>query len=501
MAKTEQGAGNLFRGGGVSRLEPAAAILLGLLLAAALISSIILADATHDRTLLTLSFLLFFSALVVIAWNARRRPFLAFAVILFWLLLQNIVLVPLSKLVEPSTVRLLIGAKEVFFLLLISVSVLHFAARLVKHGGGTFSPLWTDLVGLGFLAILIIAFVRGQANPLLTRTAYLRFFAILPVCYFVGRSLPLEAQHLKAMFRLTVGAGVVLSLFGLAELFLLGDPFWKKAGAIEFFAAKGTALWTAASVKFYNWYTWDFGFPMRRMVSLILEPTTLAELLAGTTLLAAFSGFFPGLKRKAAVFLLLTGLVLSFGKGGWVIFMVGAFIILLKEHKTLAMFIGVLFLAFGALFILFNIQSGGNVPIHVRGFTEGIRHAAGHPFGAGLGSGGVYSALFALKRSLPGKESTLVAMLVQAGLPGTLAYVLFFLALIIQLSRLARPDEDSPDLSPVRLAARAVSGCLAGIFLVTFFSESAVGVIGTGVFLVIAGSLQNFYPGPFRLKL
>jgi len=500
MAKTEQDTDSLFDGG-LSRLEPAAAILLGFLVVAALLASIVLADATRDRTLLTLSFLLVLSALVVIAWNARRRPSLVFAVILFWLLLQNIVLAPLSRLAEPSTIRLLIGTKEVFFLLLISVSVLHFAARLVKHGWGTFSPLWTDLVGLGFLAILIIAFFRGQANPFLTRTAYLRFFAILPVCYFVGRSLPLDARHLKAVFRLTVGAGVVLSLFGLAELFLLRDPFWKKAGVIEFFAAKGTAVWTAASVKFYNWYTWDFGFPLRRMISLILEPTTLAEFLAGTTLLAAFSGFFHGLKRKAAVFLLLIGLVLSFGKGGWVIFMVGAFIILLKEHRTLAIIIGVLFLAFGTLFIIYNIQSGGNIPIHVRGFYEGARYAVGHPLGSGLGSGGVFAALFGPKQRFQGKESTLGSMLVQTGLLGTIVYAAFFLLLIRQLFRISAVYSARTDGEPIYRSARVLSGCLVGIFLVSFFSESAVGVIGTGIYLIIAGILHNFYPKKVAFSL
>jgi hypothetical protein len=416
-------------------------------------------------------------------------------------LLQNIVLTPLARLVDPGTIRLLIGMKEAFFLLIPAAAALHFAARLVKHGRGTFSVLWSDLVGLGFFVFLIIAFLRGQANPLLTRTAYLRFFAILPVCYFVGRSLPLDVRRLRAALHLTVGTAVLLPLFGLVEMFLLGDSFWKRAGLVEFSAAKGTATWVSSGRYLANWYTWDFGFPLRRMVSWILEPTTLGEFIAAAALIAAFSGILRGLKRDVSLLLLLAGLALSFGKGGWVIFMVGAFLVLLKEHRRTAVSVGIIFLVFGVLFISFNIQSGGNVPIHVRGFTEGIRHAAEHPFGAGLGSGGVYSALLTLKRSLPGKESTLGAMLVQTGLPGTLAYILFFFMLIIQLSRLARPEAASPDLSPVQLAARAVSGGLAGIFLVTFFSESAVGVIGTGVFLVLAGILHNFYPGQLRLKL
>jgi hypothetical protein len=237
------------------------------------------------------------------------------------------------------------------------------------------------------------------------------------------------------------------------------------------------------------------------MISLILEPTTLGEFLAAATLLAAFSGLFIGLKKSGMLLILLCGLVYCFGKGGWVIFMVGTFMIVLKTNKRLAAGLGVLFLVFCIFFIYYNIQSNGAISIHVRGFTEGIRHVAQHPFGTGLGTGGVYSALYAMKRSLPGKESTLGSMLVQTGLPGTLAYVLFFFALIVQLSRLARPDANSSAPAPVGLAARAVSGCLAGIILVTFFSESAVGVIGTGVFLVLAGILHNFYPGRLRLKL
>lgn len=499
--KTEKDGVSSISAGRTSRLSRFLEIPLILLLLGASLTCIVLADSARNSALRILSFVPMLVLVLVIAWNARRQPFFVFTVILFWLLLQNIVLAPLSKLLAPSTIRLLIGTKELLFLLIALSSVLHFGGRLIIRGKGGFVVLWSDIIGLCFILILIVAFVRSGGYPFLSRAAYLRSYAILPLCYFIGRSLPLEEKGLERAFRLTVRAAVFLSVFGFVELMLMNDSFWKKAGIVEFYAAKGMEAWVGAGRFFANWHSWDFGFPLRRMISLILEPTTLGEFLALATLLAAFSGLFIGLKRSVMLLILLLGLVYCFGKGGWVIFMVGTFMIVLKTNKRLAVGLGVLFLVFGILFIYYNIQSKGAVPIHVRGFSEGVRSAVHHPLGTGLGSGGVYSALFALKRSLPAKESTLGSMLVQTGLPGTLAYVLFFFALIIQLSRLARPDAPSPDLSPVRLAARALSGCLAGIFLVTFFSESAVGVIGTGVFLVIAGSLQNFYPGPFGLKL
>jgi hypothetical protein len=491
--KTDQDVIAPAKGSGASRLETISIALLTLLLAVTVLSSIVLADSARDGVLRALSFGPLLLVLLVIAWNARRKPLLVFAVILFWLSLQNIILTPLSKLLEPATVRLLIGAKEVFFLLIIMSSFLHFLARLSSRGGAGFSVLWTDLVGASYLAILLVEFIRGHSFPFLARASYLRFFAILPVCYFLGRSLPLEARHLKTVFRLTIGIATFLCLFGFAELFVLGDAFWKRAGIIDFFFAKGTAGWLTTSQYFANWHTWDFGFPLRRMISLVLEPTTLAELIAGATLMAAFSGLFLGLKRELTVLILLAGLILSFGKGGWVIFMVGAFFVLLKERKRMAVVIGTLFLIFGALFILQNVQAGGNVPIHVRGFLEGVRFAAHHPMGIGLGSGGVYSALFGLRQQSQGKESALGSMLVQTGFFGTLIYAIFFLLLIHQLYRLAGARSNRPREEFVTRSARVISGCLAGIFIVTFFSESAVGVIGTGTYMIIAGILNNFY--------
>jgi hypothetical protein len=499
--KTDVPAVSIGNAAGPFRLGPLPMSLAILLLLVSALTSLILADGSGDITLVSLSGGLFLVLLIAIAWNSRRRPLFVFAAILCWLVLQNIVLTPLSKHLQPSTIRLLIGAKELLFLLILASAVVHFVVRLGKQGRESFAVFGPDVVAVLFLVILAAEFLRGHSFPLLTRTTYLRFFAILPVCYFVGRSLPLDARHLKSVFRLTVGAALALSLFGFFELLFLNDSFWKSFGVLDFFSAKGTAAWTAASVKFYNWHTWDFGFPIRRMISFILEPTTLGEFLAGATLMAVFSGVFSGLKREALALLLLAGLILSFGKGGWVIFMVGAFVILLKVHKRLALLIGVIFLVCGALFVFYNVQAGGNVPIHVRGFYEGARFAAGHPLGAGLGSGGVFAALYRGQRHLQGKESTLGTMLVQTGFFGTLLYVLFFLLLIRNLSRLAGAESNQPEGPLIQRSALVLSGCLAGLFIVTFFSESAMGVIGTGIFMVIAGILQNHHPGKVTVSL
>jgi hypothetical protein len=58
-------------------------------------------------------------------------------------------------------------------------------------------------------------------------------------------------------------------------------------------------------------------------------------------------------------------------------------------------------------------------------------------------------------------------------------------------SRLAGAASDQPEGPLIQRSALVISGCLAGLFIVTFFSESAMGVIGTGIFLVIAWVLHN----------
>lgn len=114
---------------------------------------------------------------------------------------------------------------------------------------------------------------------------------------------------------------------------------------------------------------------------------------------------------------------------------------------------------------------------HLRGLTSGLEEMLHAPLGRGLGAAGNWS-----RDPGVGGESTVGVLSAQLGVPGFILFLAFFAAVIVSLVRAA-----SRDGHPLPNVALALGGALFGLFLVSWVSESASGLLGNAFYLLFAG--------------
>jgi hypothetical protein len=114
---------------------------------------------------------------------------------------------------------------------------------------------------------------------------------------------------------------------------------------------------------------------------------------------------------------------------------------------------------------------------HLGGLTSGLEEMLERPLGHGLGTAGNWSRSPGL-----GGESTVGVLSAQLGVPGFLLFVAFFGSVIAGLIQAAWRRED-----PWADVTLVLAGALLGIFLVSWVSESASGLLGNAFYLLFAG--------------
>ena len=114
---------------------------------------------------------------------------------------------------------------------------------------------------------------------------------------------------------------------------------------------------------------------------------------------------------------------------------------------------------------------------HLRGLTSGLEEMLERPFGHGLGAAGNWS-----RTPERGGESTVGVLSAQLGVPGFLLFVAFFGAIIASLVHAAVATDDPRSNLTLTLA-----GALLGLFLVSWVSESASGLLGNAFYLLFGG--------------
>jgi len=128
---------------------------------------------------------------------------------------------------------------------------------------------------------------------------------------------------------------------------------------------------------------------------------------------------------------------------------------------------------------------------HLRGLTSGLEEMLDHPLGRGLGATGNWGRTVGA-----GNESTVGVIAAQTGIIGFLLYVAFFGAVIVSLvSTACRKTGLWSDLPLV------IAGAMLGLFIVSWVSESASGLLGNAFYLLFAGwALALATPAAERLR-
>jgi hypothetical protein len=114
---------------------------------------------------------------------------------------------------------------------------------------------------------------------------------------------------------------------------------------------------------------------------------------------------------------------------------------------------------------------------HLRGLTSGLEEMLDDPLGRGLGATGNWGRTVGA-----GNESTVGVIAAQTGVIGFALYVAFFAAVIASLVYVAWGRKGLSSDLPLVLA-----GAMLGLFIVSWVSESASGLLGNAFYYLFAG--------------
>jgi hypothetical protein len=289
--------------------------------------------------------------------------------------------------------------------------------------------------------------------------------------------------------------------------------------------------------------------PVRRLVSSYLEPTTLGSFLAFALLLLLLAPGLGGTTTNKSsrtlvtvgVFLLAAALLATLSRGGMLAVLAGGALFVavkathgLEELRRLPLFTGACVaavMAVGIAITSFSSFPGDSLvqdlletravsgltdePVeatpgpsdapqdppptddgplqeigvhppgstaegaskHLDGLENGLDKMLDEPLGAGLGAAGNWS-----DSPEAGGESAVGVVAAQTGVPGLLVYSAFYVVTIAALVTVAsRRSEPTADVALV------LAGALFGLFVVSFVSESAFGLLGNAPYFIFAG--------------
>ena len=461
---------------GITTLPTLGAIALGI-------------SAQHGHAAFYVAGALLVVALCVYVLGLRNRPELLIVGFLIWLTVERIVVAALAPGLDPETLRLLLGYKELFFPLL-GIALLPAIAPAWRQA----PPLLRVVDGLAvaFVVVVIVALLVSS-TPVLDRLVYARRLALLPLVYGVVRLLPWRLGTVRAVAWMVIAAALAVAAFGLLERFVAESLIWRQwVPAAYYFHLSSLGDLSAQGTDFpvlgLPVTFWDFTGvpPERRLVSTFLEATTLASFLAFGAILAVAT------IRQRVRGIAVAGVIgvagfLTLGKVGWLILAFGIGYVLvisvvprLRDPAWLASLAAALI---GALAIIsLALEASGSASgalAHFHGLRQGIESVLQAPLGRGLGIGGNFGA------GTLGAESTFGVILVQIGAIGLAMWAAWILALAFACATMGEHLRDEPLLGP------ALAAALIAFFGTAALTESAGGYLGNWVYALLPAAFLS----------
>ena len=309
-----------------------------------------------------------------------------------------------------------------------------------------------------FYFILLLIFIavslligRGTFNAIFANLRNLVFFYIV---YYISKRVMKKNFSMHYFVSKLVILGVFILVIGII-LLIGGFPLYKIIGVNEVYVAKSASLdalsLTSLDDRFYS----DIiGFSVNRMGSLYYEPVSLGYLLVGMYLFTALFDWTNNLVIKnLSKIVLLIGILLSFGKGSFLILLLSVCApVLHRSFKqvfstnsdNLVFNVSVVLIPIFVYFFstYYNAIFGGAVGNHFMAIAQTWPNILSAPLGHGMGTGGNAAKTFSSVGPITnnewlstGGETALLAFGYQIGLPGMIALILTFLSISKRLLR------------------------------------------------------------------
>lgn len=351
-----------------------------------------------------------------------------------------------------------------------------------------------------FFSILVIIYSLTFTNHLISTLAYFRNFILLGALYYLGYSLINNEHDFKRFESFIRKLSLGLLTFGIIEYFLLNDIFWRTIIHVDVvFWTKGLMI-PADSIP-TMWYTNFFGYHVRRMVSIFMEPVNISYFFAFVAVLEFSKLLFSGSRINIMNLLLFCSYsiccLLTFGKGGLLVLLVGMITILIFKFSSNGTYFNVLFiLKISSIFLLaymFYKYFGYTALPHFMGLFLSFRTFLENPIGHGVGSGGNFKDVlvgFSTEQEWlsSGSESAIATILYQLGIFGFILFLGFILALYLLSKKhfFLCKELNIRYLFPIY-------GCLPFcLFITSFFQENSLSPQATGVYLLYTGMITKY---------
>ncbi len=234
----------------------------------------------HQAIGTTLSLLLL-GVLAVGLWWSWRHPFIGLGLLVAGMAFHSFVLMVVLRLGTPYVlVRAFQGWKEILIALLTVIAVMRIWRD--HRSGRAGSLCFTDWVAVGFAVIITVYFLLPESvlhsgTSLAQRLVGFRVAALIPLIYFLARRQePAGDSELRTVLWLCMGAGAVVTLFGLFELFFVPTHTWLDWGVNLYSQFLGFTYNGPRGLPPNFFVTLPDGTLLRRMVSTYISPLGIA---------------------------------------------------------------------------------------------------------------------------------------------------------------------------------------------------------------------------------
>ena len=329
-----------------------------------------------------------------------------------------------------------------------------------------------------FLMLSIIQIFRG-GNIKLAVIA-LRQIIIIFSCFYFGASL--KIRNIRRIYINIVVCSVAVGIIGII-LYMFSDQKWINVGYALFWSNKTGGN---SSVSFTNFYTYDFGFKLKRIVSTFVEPLSCSHFVGAGFVIA----FFLIPKRYFLKIFIALVIFMGFTKSSVALFacMIGVLIytkIKTKNGKTTFWILFTLTVMCGFSYIMMhvnNLSQASSTSNHFSAFIYGVKNAS--LLGNGLGTAGYNAYMMGLKEyDSAYNESFFALCMAQVGTIGVALIYTFLGSCIINNYKIYMKDKNKYVLISLILSI--------DIVIESFFSASSISMLGTGLYLVLNGITFN----------
>lgn len=404
-----------------------------------------------------------------------------------YILVQNIICISSSVIINHSMYILITLAKEAIVL----VYIIYYLSK------GKYNK--TDIWGIIGMGLLLLYLIKGSKNTFMSNLSSFRQLYLPFIFYFLGRSMNLSHDRYKKIIKFFINAMTILCLFGLLEYILRDSGFWQNIGIREYtLYIKGIGSQTRGITSGVPnaFYSYDFyeivGRAVNRMVSTVADAPIFGQLITFALFYVNTYSKELDMRRGEKIslsVLFLICLLLSVSKGGILIYGISCIlsIVLVYKKRSVGFVIIPIFLLITIYIAFVMIRSGYASANHYQGFVANLASLPKYIFGRGIGMSGnlAYFSESAVDLDLGETESFWGGAIGQLGIFAFVIYVPFFRSVFQDFSQKGKIiNEVSKNVSIVKCL-------LIGLIIAAALSTSVMSFVSCCMYFFAMGSICN----------